>query len=477
MYSGIIKAYKDIHGVELDAAIIEANLTASPYGVEMMSMADDEKAAYLADKAPELVSYLSDVMNPGGDATGNTETAEGGEKKKSSASEKKKALQEASMAIYNNLSSARQLAVNAEMTRDETLRQRRSDTTELTAVLIARDCPEDWMKGIGKLKPSKPVTEVKAMLEKRHEGSISTFLQSATAEAKTIIPTNAQLQELGKIWVQNKTQPGKEAPDAPDWAKEDNDGNVQAIMTALDSDAGFDVLVAGREDNAEAKAKAWRWNTKGFEVKYLENVEGGETFKTECMSTESLRNFLVFQSKGYTKNHSKDTVGQGLMTAMIRLVSSKSKDTEIPVPKTVVRVTGNNATNKPQTRTIYEIAPEGKQEMTVKSAKSYLVLRLSKDGDTAKWRVSRARLSLKWADGPVWVAKDEFAKIPGLTGGAVSGEMTKSQKENIEDARRFMMSKVINDAKFAADQGLTGYSNDMLKEAERVSQDEAAAYA
>lgn len=465
-YSIIQDGYKAATGQTIDPSTIEAQIMTGRFGMEFAGMSDEEKKDFIAHKAPEIIADLVAVSgstaNPGEGAV-----APSGE---------------AQPDPFESLSGARKEVVLAELNRDDALRTLRTQKTTIETVLIARPCPSEWMGNVGKQKPKKDAETIIGALKKTYDGDILDWLKTITSESQTIVPNNAQLKALGEKWVKDHTVEGKDAPAMPAWANENNEQNVQDILAALQSDAGFDVMVARKDEVPEIHCKPWRWNTKGYEVTYPDVVEGGETFKTEPMSIQQLRNFLLTQAKGATRALPKGDAAKGHMYAELYLARPNTRKTGEATAKRKVniRVRGNSAANGVATKVITEIAPGETKSMVVKSAMSYLVVRarLTVDNKLA-YSVVRSRINLTWADAPVFTAKPEYAALPGMfpQKGGVTGMPDNKKAAVLENVMRTMLSQAIGDSAYAMSEGLSALSIDMDKRVAAAAAKDAGQFA
>lgn len=444
-------------------------------GPAIVTMSEAEKDVYIDAHMAEILSMLHDG-DTAADATG--ETAVVGAKKKGIEPES-----------YNRLSDPRKRVVEAALAQNADLKRARSMQSHVDAVLIAKDCPTEWMGGV----PACPLKDGNAAAKHVEApavpGSVLDWLKGAQDKA-VMVPTTAQLAELAKEhkdrWIAaNPTKADKYK--APAWATCDNDADVAAVREALASKAPMQVLVTGREDDATTHAKGWRWSTKGYVVTYPSGLDGEGGMVTKNMSLIGFRNWLLNETTGaiLADKDDKSAISAKIMMTKPRM-SKNAPGVQLPTHS--LRVRGNNPSNpnvvlKPVTAPV-----AGKTtKMVVKSALSFLIVRASRPegGDptaATNYRVVRQRLSLVWAEAPVFEILPEYVAVPHLTvgrGASSKKQLGKNEKKAVGDAMRNLYAALLSGEmsdEMVAEQGLTEVKAALLDQASKVAAQDAAQF-
>lgn len=482
MFESLKQAYQTTFGIPLplsDANIEEQLIGHPELGMQYATLATDgEKAAFLAEHAVDINTYLHSVVNGGEEPTAPTGD-----------SPAKSARPAIEPETYNGLSDTKKAMVDKIIAENADLKRLRSAQSTINAVLIAREVPTDWMAGVP-LCPVKEKTPAEANLKKTYQGSILTWL-AAAKDKEVVVPTNAQLQELAAQhrarW--EEKNPGKEKNyKAPDWATADNDADVLALNQALEGKGPMEVLVAGVAEDARTHAKAWRWNTKGYEVTYPTGIDGQGGTTTKAMSVNGLKNFLLNDADGAILGSKDDKTVMSAKLVMTRPKASKTNP-GVTKPVTQVRVRNNNPSNPSIVKKAITAPVAGsKKPMTVKSAMSYLVVRavrpVGADESTAtEFRVSRVRLSLIWAEAPVFNVLPEYEALPGLAigrGQSNKKQLSSKERKSVGDAVRNLYASILSgdlsDEELSS-QGLSSIAATLKERAAQIASTEAEAFA
>ncbi len=444
------------------------------YGPATLTMSDVEKETYVEANMADILQMLH-----GGASGAPTDTAV-------PATTGKKGIEPES---YNRLSDAKKKVVEAALAKNADLKRARTTQSHIDAVLIAKDCPTEWMTGVPTCPLKDGNTAAKHAEAPAVTGSVMDWLRGAQDKA-VMVPTNAQLAELAADHKQRwlAANPGKaDKYKAPAWATCDNDQDVAAVREALASKAPMQVLITGRADDPTTHAKGWRWSTKGFVVTFPSGMEGEGGMVTKNMSTIGFRNWLLNETTGAILVDKDDKTALSAKILMTKPRMSKSAP-GVQLPTHTLRVRNNNPSNpnvvlKPVTAPV----PGKTTKMVVKSALSFLIVRASRPegGDptaATNYRVVRQRLSLVWAEAPVFEVLPDYATVPYLAigrGASSKKQLSKSEKKSVSDAMRNLYAALLSgemsdDA--IAEQGLTEVKAQLLEQATKVAAAEAAQF-
>lgn len=454
-------------------ALEDAIIGHPEFGPAYVTMSEAEKEVYIDAHMAEILHMLFESTNQNTGVTGVATTGE-----------KKKAIEPES---YLRLSDARKRVVEAALAQNADLKRARSIQSTIDAVLIAKDCPTEWMAGA----PACPLKEGNAAAKNVEapavNGSVLDWLKGAQDKA-IMVPTNAQLAELAKEhkerWIANNPTKADKYK-APAWATCDNDADVAAVREALASGAPMQVLVTGKEDDPTTHAKGWRWSTKGYVVTFPTGLDGEGGTTTKNMSLIGFRNWLLNETTGAILTDKDDKSALSAKILMTKPRMSKNAP-GVQLPTHSLRVRGNNPSNpnvvlKPVT------APKAgaTTKMVVKSALSFLIVRASRPegGDptaATNYRVVRQRLSLVWAEAPQFELLPEYAAVPHLNvgrGASSKKQLSKQEKKSVGDAMRNLYAALLSGEmsdEAVAEQGLTEVKQALNEQAAKIAQQDAA---
>ena len=335
------------------------------------------------------------------------------------------------------VTSAQASAIAQVVNSDLAAKQMKSEQSEMTAVLIDKPYPGEWMGGVGKLHVKGEVEKVVAQMKERYnpDSDINSLLGRVDS---TFIPSNDQLAQL-KVLHQN-THQGTKA--VPLWYDFDNEAAYNGIMDVLTTgDGTFDVLIAPKEDEGEGayKNKAWRWNTKGYAIR-IPTTEAGESTSAERnLTKQGLMGLLATELAGYIVSHKEN--GLGCQLAFIKKKSAAGASAAAVAQTPTLRVKGNSPAANPEVRPINQIG-NGQGKMTVRSSAFYFAVRVSKNGT---WSVKKMRMALLWEQAPVWVRKAEYEPLfPSKVAGGIGRPDAKALQE-IQDAQIALAAKIMGE--------------------------------
>ncbi len=455
--------------------ITDAILGHPTFGPETLTMSEAEKETYIDAHMTDILQMLHGGSSGAPDAGVVSGTPA------------KKGIEPES---YNRLSDAKKRVVEAALAKNADLKRARTTQSHIDAVLIAKDCPTEWMGTVPACPLKDGNTAAKHAEAPAITGSVMDWLRGAQDKA-VMVPSNAQLAELAADhkakWL--AANPGKaDKYKAPAWATCDNDQDVAAVRQALASKAPMQVLITGKADDPTTHAKGWRWSTKGFVVTFPSGLDGEGGMTTKAMSTIGFRNWLLNETTGAILVDKDDKTALSAKILMTKPRMSKNAP-GVQMPTHTLRVRGNNPSNpnvvlKPVTAPV----PGKTNKMVVKSALSFLIVRASRPegGDptaATNYRVVRQRLSLVWAEGPVFEVLPEFAAVPYLAigrGASSKKQLTKAEKKSVSDAMRNLYAALLSGEmsdEVIAEQGLTEVKAQLLEASTKAAAAEAQAFA
>lgn len=314
-------------------------------------------------------------------------------------------------------------------------RMRVTQEAKVIAVLADRPYPGEWMNIQGTLpvKAANAASDIESKL--KPNDTVTTLLATDGA----FIPSNAQLAELQKLWVE-KHQPGvkkdgtpKAERPKPAWVTEqfDNDAAVQKILSTINSQQGFAPFIPPQgadEGTGIAKEKAWRWNTKGYTISYPDK---GQTVTTHFPKGE-LGSFLTLYTNGYIGDLGSATeINIRLVKATLKADPKQKPDAPIPSPYKA-RVRNAGPKNNPTVNVIKK-AEGNSTSMTVRSRDFYLLCTVKNGAFT----VRKQRINLTWATGPAFVAIPEYSAMVAST---TTNSLNKQKA--MQNAQQAMLNKL-----------------------------------
>lgn len=365
-------------------------------------------------------------------------------------------------AVTSAQASAIASVVNSELA----VKQMKSEQSEMSAVLIDKPYPGEWMSGVGKLHVKGEPEKVIAQMKERYapDSDINGLISRIDS---TFIPSNAQLAQL-KVLHQNAHKDNKAVPAWYDFNNEDAYRGILDVLTS--GDGTFEVLIAPKEDTGEGayKNKAWRWNTKGFALRIPTTEAGEGNAQERNVTKQGLMGLLATELAGYIVSHKEN--GLGCQLAFIKKKSAAGASAAAVAKTPTLRIKGNSPAADPEIRPINQIG-NGQGKLTVRSSAFYFAVRVNKNGS---WSVKKMRMPLLWEQAPVWVRKGEYEPLfPSKVAGGIGRPDAKALQE-IQDAQIALAAKIMGEGS-GAKRLEYGVADFCMAIEERVNQNAAAA--